>query len=89
MSVGEKGVFRFTLTTEGAAGHASMPAIADNALLKLAPLLQALAERRPDWDVTPAARDLLAELGPRRRPRGGGGGAGASGRPTSRPTWRR
>jgi acetylornithine deacetylase/succinyl-diaminopimelate desuccinylase-like protein len=61
--VGEKGVFRFTLTTEGAAGHASMPAIADNALLKLAPLLQALAERRPDWDVTPAARDLLAELG--------------------------
>jgi acetylornithine deacetylase/succinyl-diaminopimelate desuccinylase-like protein len=63
VSVGEKGVFRFTLTTDGAAGHASMPMIADNALLKLAPLLRALAERRPGWDVTPAAAELLAELG--------------------------
>src|SRR5918994_1879104 len=35
VSVGEKGVFRFTVTTDGAAGHASMPMIADNALLKL------------------------------------------------------
>jgi acetylornithine deacetylase/succinyl-diaminopimelate desuccinylase-like protein len=63
VGVGEKGVFRFTLTTEGAAGHASLPAIADNALLKLAPLLDALAERRPGWDVTPAPRALLEELG--------------------------
>jgi acetylornithine deacetylase/succinyl-diaminopimelate desuccinylase-like protein len=58
-SVGEKGVFRFTLTTEGAAGHASLPSIADNALLKLAPLLEALGERQPAWDVTPAPRALL------------------------------
>jgi acetylornithine deacetylase/succinyl-diaminopimelate desuccinylase-like protein len=63
VSVGEKGVFRFTLTTDGAAGHASLPAIADNALLKLAPLLLALADRRPGWDLTPPARDLLDELG--------------------------
>jgi acetylornithine deacetylase/succinyl-diaminopimelate desuccinylase-like protein len=63
VSVGEKGVFRFTVTTDGAAGHASMPAIADNALLKLAPLLDAMAKRRPDWDVTPATRALLAALG--------------------------
>jgi acetylornithine deacetylase/succinyl-diaminopimelate desuccinylase-like protein len=63
VAVGEKGVFRFTLTTTGAAGHASMPAIADNALLKLAPLLEALGERRPGWDVTPPALDLMAELG--------------------------
>jgi acetylornithine deacetylase/succinyl-diaminopimelate desuccinylase-like protein len=63
VSVGEKGVFRFTLTTDGAAGHASLPSIADNALLKLAPLLEAMAKRRPDWDVTPASRALLAELG--------------------------
>jgi acetylornithine deacetylase/succinyl-diaminopimelate desuccinylase-like protein len=62
-SVGEKGVFRFTLTTEGAAGHASLPSIADNALLKLAPLLEALGSRQPGWDVTPAPRALLAELG--------------------------
>ena len=63
VSVGEKGVFRFTLTTDGAAGHASMPMVADNALLKLAPLLDALAQRQPGWDVTPPARELLDELG--------------------------
>jgi acetylornithine deacetylase/succinyl-diaminopimelate desuccinylase-like protein len=63
VSVGEKGVFRFTLTTDGVAGHASMPMIADNALLKLGPLLDAIAARRPGWDVTPPARDLLAALG--------------------------
>jgi acetylornithine deacetylase/succinyl-diaminopimelate desuccinylase-like protein len=61
--VGEKGVFRFTLTTDGVASHASMPMLADNALLKLAPLLDALRERTPGWDVTPAARGLLDALG--------------------------
>ncbi len=63
VAVAEKGVFRFTLTTDGVAGHASTPAVADNALLKLAPLLDALASRRPGWDVTPGARALLAGLG--------------------------
>ncbi|MEA2363932.1 MAG: hypothetical protein QOD71_3077 [Thermoleophilaceae bacterium] len=63
VALGEKGVFRFTLTTEGTAGHASVPAIADNALLKLGPLLDAIAQRQAGWDVTPAARALLAELG--------------------------
>jgi acetylornithine deacetylase/succinyl-diaminopimelate desuccinylase-like protein len=63
VSVGEKGVFRFTLTTDGVAGHASMPMVADNALLKLGPLLDALAERRPGWDVTPPAQEVLTELG--------------------------
>jgi acetylornithine deacetylase/succinyl-diaminopimelate desuccinylase-like protein len=61
--VGEKGVFRFTLTTDGVASHASMPMVADNALLKLAPLLQAMGERQPGWDVTPGARGLLDVLG--------------------------
>ena len=41
----EKGVFRFTITTDGVAGHASMPKMGDNALLKLAPA--AGAARRP------------------------------------------
>jgi acetylornithine deacetylase/succinyl-diaminopimelate desuccinylase-like protein len=59
----EKGVFRFTLTTRGAAGHASMPNVADNALPKLAPLLHALGTRRPSLDVTEAPRALLAALG--------------------------
>jgi acetylornithine deacetylase/succinyl-diaminopimelate desuccinylase-like protein len=61
--VGEKGVFRFALTTHGVAGHASVPAVADNALLKLAPVLQAMADREPAWDVTPPPRALLERLG--------------------------
>jgi acetylornithine deacetylase/succinyl-diaminopimelate desuccinylase-like protein len=61
--VGEKGVFRFALETDGIAGHASVPSVADNALLKLAPVLQALADRDTAWDVTPAPRALLERLG--------------------------
>jgi acetylornithine deacetylase/succinyl-diaminopimelate desuccinylase-like protein len=63
VSVGEKGVFRFTLSTDGVAGHASVPALADNALLKLAPLLEAIATRTPGWDITAGPRALLGELG--------------------------
>src|SRR5689334_18369651 len=37
--VAEKGVFRFRVLTDGTAGHASIPNIGDNALLKMAPLL--------------------------------------------------
>jgi acetylornithine deacetylase/succinyl-diaminopimelate desuccinylase-like protein len=62
-TVGEKGVFRFTLSTDGVAGHASIPDVADNALLKLTPLLEALATRKPGFDVTPGPRALLAALG--------------------------
>ena len=47
----------------GVAGHASMPRIGDNALLKLAPLLEAMGDRQPAFDVTEAPRALLAELG--------------------------
>lgn len=61
--IAEKGVFRFSLTTRGAAGHASMPNVADNALPKLAPLLEALASRRPSPDLTEAPRTLLSALG--------------------------
>ncbi|HEY4094997.1 MAG TPA: M20/M25/M40 family metallo-hydrolase [Baekduia sp.] len=59
----EKGVFRLSLTTRGRAGHASMPNVADNALPKLAPLLAALAERRPSLDLTEAPQALFAALG--------------------------
>jgi acetylornithine deacetylase/succinyl-diaminopimelate desuccinylase-like protein len=52
--VAEKGVFRFTLTTDGAAGHASVPTLGDNALLKLAPLLTRLGDRQPTGTSRPA-----------------------------------
>jgi acetylornithine deacetylase/succinyl-diaminopimelate desuccinylase-like protein len=61
--VAEKGVFRFKLTTEGRAGHASVPRIGDNAITKLAPVLTALGERRPSLDPTPELEALLRALG--------------------------
>jgi acetylornithine deacetylase/succinyl-diaminopimelate desuccinylase-like protein len=59
----EKGTFRFKVRTRGVAGHASVPGFGDNALVKLAPVLQTLATRQPEWDVTEAPRALLQALG--------------------------
>jgi acetylornithine deacetylase/succinyl-diaminopimelate desuccinylase-like protein len=59
----EKGVFRFTVTTDGVAGHASMPRIGENALLKMVPLLQAIGDGETAFDVTDPPRAMLAELG--------------------------
>jgi acetylornithine deacetylase/succinyl-diaminopimelate desuccinylase-like protein len=61
--VAEKGVFRFTLTTDGRAGHASVPRIGDNALTKMGPLLTALHERRAPFELTPEPEQLLNALG--------------------------
>jgi acetylornithine deacetylase/succinyl-diaminopimelate desuccinylase-like protein len=60
---GEKGIFRFKVTARGAAGHASLPRTGDNALLKLAPVLAALGERQPPYDVTDVSAELLQGLG--------------------------
>ena len=59
----EKGVFRFTVTTSGVAGHASMPAIGENALLKMAPLLARLAARQPAYELTSEPQALLRGIG--------------------------
>jgi acetylornithine deacetylase/succinyl-diaminopimelate desuccinylase-like protein len=59
----EKGVFRFTISTDGVAGHASMPGMGDNALLKMAPLLAHLAQRQPAYRLTDQARELLKGIG--------------------------
>ncbi|MGI9098507.1 MAG: M20/M25/M40 family metallo-hydrolase [Solirubrobacteraceae bacterium] len=61
--IAEKGVFRFSLTTDGVAGHASIPKIGDNALLKMAPLLARMADRQPGFDLTDGPRALLEGLG--------------------------
>ena len=61
--VAEKGVCRFTIKTDGVAGHASNPRFGDNALLKLAPLITALGEWDPVYDLTDGARALMSELG--------------------------
>jgi len=61
--VAEKGVFRFRLTTDGVAGHASIPKIGDNALLKMAPLLARMRDHQPRFDLTAGPRALLEGLG--------------------------
>jgi acetylornithine deacetylase/succinyl-diaminopimelate desuccinylase-like protein len=61
--VAEKGVFRFTLTTAGRAGHASVPRIGDNALARMGPLLAALRDRRPPFELTSEPEALLRALG--------------------------
>jgi acetylornithine deacetylase/succinyl-diaminopimelate desuccinylase-like protein len=61
--VAEKGAFRFTVTTSGRAGHASVPRIADNALVRMAPVLEALREGRPAYSLSPEPEALLLALG--------------------------
>jgi acetylornithine deacetylase/succinyl-diaminopimelate desuccinylase-like protein len=59
----EKGIFRFNVTAHGAAGHASLPRTGDNALLKLAPVLAALASPPDGYAVTEGPAALLRGLG--------------------------
>ncbi|HEX8054690.1 MAG TPA: M20/M25/M40 family metallo-hydrolase [Thermoleophilaceae bacterium] len=63
VEVAEKGTFRFTLTTNGHAGHGSIPKIADNALTKMAPILTAFDERRAELDPSPEPIALMEVLG--------------------------
>lgn len=59
----EKGVFRFNVVTDGVAGHASMPGMGENALLKMGPLLDRLAARQPSYELTDEPRGFLRGLG--------------------------
>jgi acetylornithine deacetylase/succinyl-diaminopimelate desuccinylase-like protein len=49
----EKTSAPFTLRVRGRSGHASIPAVADNALVKAAPLIEALGAYRPPWTLVP------------------------------------
>jgi acetylornithine deacetylase/succinyl-diaminopimelate desuccinylase-like protein len=59
----EKGVFRFTVNTHGVAGHASMPRMGENALLKMAPVLERFSSRQPALSPTPEPLALLRGIG--------------------------
>ena len=61
--VAEKGVFRFTLATNGRAGHASIPRIGENALCKMAPLLEAMREGRPAYELSQEPEAFIRAMG--------------------------
>jgi acetylornithine deacetylase/succinyl-diaminopimelate desuccinylase-like protein len=59
----EKGVFRFTVSTDGVAAHASMPKLGENALLKMAPVLERFATRQPALQPTAEPLAFLRGVG--------------------------
>ena len=62
--VGEKMSAPFRVHVRGRSGHASVPSIADNALVKAAPIIEALGRYRPPQAIIPeVARFLEVVLG--------------------------
>jgi acetylornithine deacetylase/succinyl-diaminopimelate desuccinylase-like protein len=59
----EKGVFRYTLSTDGVAGHASMPGMGENALLKMGPVLERFAARQPSYRLTEEPLAFMRAIG--------------------------
>ena len=64
----EKGTFRFRVRARGRAGHASVPALADNALLKLLPALERLGAGRAELRRRRGAARVPAARSARTRP---------------------
>jgi acetylornithine deacetylase/succinyl-diaminopimelate desuccinylase-like protein len=58
-SVSEKMSAPFRLRVHGRSGHASMPGIADNALVKAGPLIEALGAHTPEQKLIPEVEALL------------------------------
>jgi acetylornithine deacetylase/succinyl-diaminopimelate desuccinylase-like protein len=58
-SVSEKMSAPFRLRVLGRSGHASMPGIADNALVKAAPLIAALGAYKPEQQLIPEVEALI------------------------------
>ena len=61
-STAEKMSAPFTITVRGRSGHGSMPGIADNALVKAAPLIEQLGEFRAEPELGPEVEALLTTV---------------------------
>jgi acetylornithine deacetylase/succinyl-diaminopimelate desuccinylase-like protein len=61
-SVAEKMSAPFLLRVRGRSGHASMPGIADNALVKAARMITALGEYQPELQLTPEVEALFETI---------------------------
>jgi acetylornithine deacetylase/succinyl-diaminopimelate desuccinylase-like protein len=69
-STAEKMSSPFRLTVHGRSGHASMPSIADNALVKAVPLVERAAAFRPEPRIEPEVGAFLRQLTGREVPAG-------------------
>jgi acetylornithine deacetylase/succinyl-diaminopimelate desuccinylase-like protein len=58
----EKATAPFRVRVHGRAGHAAMPAIADNALIKAAPLIERIGAVRPEPRLQPEVEAFLAAV---------------------------
>ena len=58
----EKATAPFTIRVRGRSGHASMPGIADNALIKAATLIERLAAFRPEPQLGPEVNGFLRAI---------------------------
>ena len=86
-SSAEKMSSPFTIRVHGRSGHASMPGIADNALVKAAVLIERIAAYRPEPQTAAGGRGLpprRARRGPERRARGRARARASTGPP---PSW--
>jgi acetylornithine deacetylase/succinyl-diaminopimelate desuccinylase-like protein len=61
-AVGEKATAPFRIRLSGRSGHASDPHSADNALLKAAPVLEALGRLEPPRELIPEVRTFLESI---------------------------
>ncbi len=61
-AVAEKMSAPFVLRVRGRSGHASIPAISDNALVKAAPMISKLGEHVPERSLTPEVEGLLGTV---------------------------
>ena len=62
VQVAEKGVYWMRLRTKGTPGHASMPGIGDNALLKMSSIVDKLGKYRPPINVLDVARNFISTI---------------------------
>jgi acetylornithine deacetylase/succinyl-diaminopimelate desuccinylase-like protein len=61
--VGEKRCTGFEITVVGKSGHASTPGLADNALVKMAPVIERLAAMAPPTRELPELATFMAAIG--------------------------
>ncbi|MGD0167754.1 MAG: M20/M25/M40 family metallo-hydrolase [Gaiellaceae bacterium] len=61
-AVAEKLTAPIRLRVRGRSGHASMPEIADNALVKMAPLVERLASFRPEPELIPELEEFFSAV---------------------------